>query len=90
MAGLRIGYAVSNPEIADLLNRVRQPFNCNSLALTSAIAVMNDDAFVEKVAENNRQEMKRYEAFCQQYGLDFIRLKVILLPLILNSCSINL
>ena len=72
MAGLRIGYAVSNPEIADLLNRVRQPFNCNSLALTSAIAVMNDDAFVEKVAENNRQEMKRYEAFCQQYSLDFI------------------
>ena len=61
LAGLRIGYAVSNPEIADLLNRVRQPFNCNSLALTSAIAVMNDDAFVEKVAENNRQEMKRYE-----------------------------
>ena len=33
---------------------------------------MNDDVFVEKVAENNRQEMKRYEAFCQQYGLDFI------------------
>ena len=33
---------------------------------------MNDDAFVEKVAENNRQEMKRYEAFCQQYSLDFI------------------
>ena len=29
LAGLRIGYAVSNPEIADLLNRVRQPFNCN-------------------------------------------------------------
>ena len=48
LAGLRIGYMVSNPEIADLLNRVRQPFNCNSLALTSAIAVMNDDAFVEK------------------------------------------
>ena len=40
LAGLRIGYAVSNPEIADLLNRVRQPFNCNSLALTAAVAVM--------------------------------------------------
>ncbi|MDG4952209.1 histidinol-phosphate transaminase [Actinobacillus equuli] len=72
LAGLRIGYAVSNPEIADLLNRVRQPFNCNSLALASAIAVMNDDAFVEKVAENNRQEMQRYEAFCQGQGLDYI------------------
>lgn len=72
LAGLRIGYAVSNAEIADLLNRVRQPFNCNSLALVSAIAVMNDDAFVEKVAENNRQEMQRYEAFCQAQGLDYI------------------
>ena len=86
LAGLRIGYAVSNPEIADLLNRVRQPFNCNSLALTSAIAVMSDDAFVEKVAENNHQEMKRYEAFCQQYGLDFIpSSKVTSLPLILPN-----
>ncbi|WP_048951993.1 aminotransferase class I/II-fold pyridoxal phosphate-dependent enzyme, partial [Haemophilus influenzae] len=72
LAGLRIGYAVSNPEIADLLNRVRQPFNCNSLALTAAVAVMNDDKFVEKVAENNRIEMRRYEDFCQKNQLDYI------------------
>ncbi|HHW7578984.1 TPA: histidinol-phosphate transaminase [Mannheimia haemolytica] len=72
LAGLRIGYALSNPEIADLLNRVRQPFNCNSLALASAIAVMNDDEFVKKVAENNRLEMARYEAFCQANGLEYI------------------
>lgn len=72
LAGLRIGYAVSNAEIADLLNRVRQPFNCNSLALASAIAVMNDDAFVKKVAENNRLEMARYECFCQAKGLEYI------------------
>lgn len=72
LAGLRIGYAVSNPEIADLLNRVRQPFNCNSLALASAVAVMNDDEFVKKVAENNRLEMARYEAFCTAQGLEFI------------------
>ncbi len=72
LAGLRIGYAASNPEIADLLNRVRQPFNCNSLALASAVAVMNDDEFVKKVAENNRLEMARYEAFCQAQGLEYI------------------
>lgn len=72
LAGLRIGYAVSNPEIADLLNRVRQPFNCNSLALASAVAVMNDDEFVKKVAENNRLEMARYEAFCQAQDLEYI------------------
>lgn len=72
LAGLRISYAVSNPEIADLFNRVRQPFNCNSLALAAAVAVMNDDAFVEKVAENNRVELNRYEAFCAKYGLAYI------------------
>ncbi|OOR99215.1 histidinol-phosphate transaminase [Haemophilus paracuniculus] len=72
LAGLRIGYAVSNPEIADLFNRVRQPFNCNSLALAAAVAVMQDDDFVAKVAENNRLEMARYEQFCQQQGLEFI------------------
>lgn len=72
LAGLRIGYAVSNPEIADLLNRVRQPFNCNALALSAAAAVLKDDAFVEKVAQNNRTEMHRYEQFCQQHQLDYI------------------
>ena len=72
LAGLRIGYAVSNPEIADLLNRVRQPFNCNALALTAAVAVMNDDHFVEKVAVNNRSEMIGYETFCQKHNLEYI------------------
>ncbi|MDG2956654.1 histidinol-phosphate transaminase [Bisgaard Taxon 10/6] len=72
LAGLRIGYAVANEEITGLFNRVRQPFNVNSLALAAAVAVLNDDAFVEKVAENNRNELKRYEAFCQRYGLKYI------------------
>lgn len=72
LAGLRIGYAVSHPEIADLLNRVRQPFNCNSLALAAAIAVAQDDDFIAKVAENNRNEMKRYEAFFKANQLEYI------------------
>lgn len=72
LAGLRIGYAVSNPEIADLLNRVRQPFNCNAVALAAACAVLKDDTFVAQVAANNRAEMTRYEAFCQQHRLDYI------------------
>ncbi|MDU8924241.1 histidinol-phosphate transaminase [Pasteurellaceae bacterium LIM206] len=72
LAGLRIGYALSDPEIADLFNRVRQPFNCNSLALAAATAVLQDDAFVALVAENNRTELARYEAFFRQYQLDYI------------------
>ncbi|WP_032093577.1 histidinol-phosphate transaminase [Necropsobacter rosorum] len=72
LAGLRIGYAVSHPEIADLLNRVRQPFNCNALAQVAAIAVLNDDGFVQKAAQNNRTEMQRYEDFCRRHQLTYI------------------
>lgn len=72
LAGLRIGYAVSNPEIADLFNRIRQPFNCNSLALAAAIAVLQDDDFIQQAAENNRIEMARYEQFFQQNGFEYI------------------
>lgn len=42
LAGLRIGYSISNPEIADILNRVRQPFNTNILAQSAAIASLDD------------------------------------------------
>ncbi|PJG84231.1 histidinol-phosphate transaminase [Conservatibacter flavescens] len=72
LAGLRIGYAVSNEEIAGLFNRVRQPFNCNSLALAAGIAVMNDDSFIQKVAENNRQGVELLERFFADKGLAYI------------------
>ncbi len=47
LAGLRIGYAVSHPEVADLLNRVRQPFNANSLAQSAARAALEDNIHVK-------------------------------------------
>ncbi|MGC6406281.1 histidinol-phosphate transaminase [Bisgaard Taxon 45] len=85
LAGLRIGYAVSSAEIADLFNRVRQPFNCNSLALAAATAVMNDDAFIEKVAENNRQGLKLLEDFFKAKGLSYIPSKGNFVMLELNQ-----
>lgn len=51
LAALRIGYAVSSPEIADLLNRLRQPFNVNALALAAATAALGD---ADYVAESRR------------------------------------
>lgn len=53
LAGLRIGYGIAQPGITDLLNRIRQPFNVNSLAQAAAIAALNDTAFVKKSAELN-------------------------------------
>lgn len=53
LAGLRIGYAVSHPDVAEILNRVRQPFNVNSLAQVAAIAALDDHGFVEHSRQVN-------------------------------------
>ena len=57
LAGLRVGYAVTNPAVADLMNRVRQPFNVNSLALAAAQGALADDEFLQLSYENNRAGM---------------------------------
>lgn len=72
LAGLRIGYMVSDPEIADLFNRVRQPFNCNSVALAAARAVLNDRDYLQKVVENNHQGLQQLSHFFVEKQLDFI------------------
>lgn len=55
LAGLRVGYAVAHPEIADLMNRVRQPFNVNNLALAAALAALSDTDFVRLSHQLNLQ-----------------------------------
>ena len=54
LAGLRVGYAVSHPDLAEILNRVRQPFNVNSLAQAAAIAALADQEFVQRARQLNR------------------------------------
>ena len=48
LAGLRVGYALAHPSVADLMNRVRQPFNVNSIALAAAAAALDDMEFVAR------------------------------------------
>lgn len=48
LAALRIGYAASHPEVADVLNRIRQPFNVNSIALEGARAALGDAGHIER------------------------------------------
>lgn len=57
LAALRVGYSLSSPAIADLLNRVRQPFNNNSIALTVAEAALGDHEHVERSVQHNQTEM---------------------------------
>ena len=72
LAGLRVGYALSHPEVADLLNRVREPFNANSLALLAAEAALGDDAFLARSRVMNRDGMRQLRTGCADLGLDFI------------------
>lgn len=58
LAGLRAGYAVSSPEIADLLNRVRQPFNVNIPALEAAKAALADDEHLQKTIRLNAEGLR--------------------------------
>lgn len=72
LAGLRVGYMVAHPELISVLNRVREPFNCNSLALAAAEAALDDEAYLSEVVELNRREMMRYETFFEQQGLRYV------------------
>lgn len=72
LAGLRVGYALAAPGVADLMNRVRQPFNVNSLSLAAAAAAIGDEAFVSESYALNRRGMQQIVAGLQQLGLAHI------------------
>ncbi|MDP2811575.1 MAG: histidinol-phosphate transaminase [Rhodocyclaceae bacterium] len=72
LAGLRVGYAVASAEVADLMNRVRQPFNVNNLALAAATAALDDHAFVAESYRLNREGMEQIVAGVKRIGLEHI------------------
>ena len=72
LAGLRVGYGVASAEIADLMNRVRQPFNVNNLAIAGALAALDDDAFLNASYELNRRGMAQIVAALEMHGLEHI------------------
>ena len=72
LAGLRVGYAISSIEISDLLNRLRQPFNANTIALAAAIASLEDDDFVEASKNNNQAGLQQLSEYFQSKGVEYI------------------
>ena len=72
LAGLRVGYAIAHPEVADLMNRVRQPFNVSSVALAAAEAALADDEFLAQSAELNRRGMVQLTDAVAALGLEWI------------------
>lgn len=72
LAGLRVGFALSSSEIADLLNRLRQPFNVNHLAMCAAIAALGDEDYLQRARQVNQQGMQQYIDGFNELGLSYI------------------
>ena len=72
LAGLRVGFAIGQPELTDLLNRLRQPFNVNSLAQAAAVAALGDQAFLDRSAELNTAGYRALTAAFDALGLEYV------------------
>ncbi len=72
LAALRIGYGLSHPDVAELLNRVRQPFNVNALALAAAVAALEDRSHIRQSVALNRAGMAQLRAGFERLGLEYI------------------
>jgi len=72
LAGLRVGYALSHPEVAGLLNRVRQPFNVNQPAQAAALAALDDQAHVEETVRRNREGLRFLASGFERLGISYI------------------
>ncbi len=72
LAGLRVGYALASAEVADLMHRVRQPFNVNNLALAAALAALDDHVFLAESFDLNRRGIEQILAGLKRLGLAHI------------------
>lgn len=72
LAAVRAGYSVSHPDVADLLNRVRQPFNVNSVALRLAEVALGDQAHIERCREFNTAGLRELAVGLDGMGIHFI------------------
>jgi len=72
LAGLRVGYGLAQQELTDLMNRVRQPFNVNTVAQAAAVAALADDAFLARSYELNLRGMQQLTAAFEALGLEYV------------------
>ncbi|MGH8178930.1 MAG: histidinol-phosphate transaminase [Steroidobacter sp.] len=72
LAGLRVGYALSHPAVADMLNRVRQAFNVNAIALAAARAALDDVDHLHRSVEVNRTGMTQVQSGLAALGVRYL------------------
>ena len=72
LAGLRVGYGLAQQELTDLMNRVRQPFNVNTVAQAAAVAALSDDAFLARSYALNLRGMQQLTEAFAALGLEYV------------------
>src|SRR6202011_4141977 len=72
LAGLRVGYGLMHATVADMVNRVRQPFNVNSVAQAAAIAALEDTGYVEESARLNREGLAQLMKGLDALGVGYV------------------
>jgi len=72
LAGLRVGFALAHPDVAAMLNRVRQPFNVSSVAQAAAVAALGDMAHLNRSVALNTAGMLQITAGLSKLNLDYI------------------
>jgi histidinol-phosphate aminotransferase len=72
MAGIRVGFGLAHEEVSGLMNRVRQPFNVNSIGLAGAVAALDDVEFVKRSYALNQAGMLQITTGLRQLGIEYI------------------
>jgi histidinol-phosphate aminotransferase len=72
LAGLRIGYCIGHPDFIAALEKIRQPFNINSVAQAGALAALDDTKHVEKTRKTNSRGLRLYARTFRKLGLEFV------------------
>jgi len=72
MAGVRVGFGLAHPQVAGLMNRVRQPFNVNNIGLAGAVAALQDEEFVKRSYALNQAGMLQIVTGLRQMGIEYI------------------
>lgn len=89
LAGLRIGYGIANEEIIRWQERVRQPFNVNSIAQAGALAALGDRAHVRRTVENNKRELALLSSGVRSLGLDYVPSQANFFLISLKGCRLK-
>ena len=72
LAGLRIGYGIGHPDFISAMEKVRQPFNINSIAQSGALAALDDEEHLNATRKTNAEGLKFFESVCSDLGVEFV------------------